>query len=502
MKNVNLIIVKDYKELSEKAFDFIKTEIGLGAKNLGMATGSTPIGLYELIRADYKKNKVYENLNYYNLDEYHGLNKTHPQSYYSFMKSQLFDEINASNCFIPNGELNIEESITTYQNILDQTTIDVQLLGIGNNGHIGFNEPKTPFTIKTNYVKLDNLTREANKRFFDNDIDQVPEYAITMGIADIMRAKKILLLANGESKAKAVLEMLYGEVTEDMPASILQTHSDVTVILDYKAASKLPLHTLGVDISSTRIKVAVFDSEFNRLSCEIVPHNNENIYDKTLEMINQQLSDKVLNIGVSVSGYVRKGKVSHPRIGFNNFEIKNQLEKDLNRRIKLINRANASAYGEYRMNYSEDYSLYYISLATGIGGGYVVKGNVVNGRHGFAGEICNMVVDSHEFYDDFYADGSMEMHYNTYKLTKNEKLFIKQISIVIANVVNTIDPDRIILDIKNQELDKSLVLKIEEKLNTILYSQNEEKVKLMTSTVEDESLIGAAMYASKNLGDY
>ncbi|MFV0424137.1 MAG: ROK family protein [Bacilli bacterium] len=497
MGNINLIVVKDYDEMSSVAFNYFKTEIEKGSKNFGMATGSTPIGLYKLICEDYENHDVYANLSYYNLDEYHGLSKNHSQSYYSFMNKMLFSKIKAKNCYIPNGEIDISDSIDEYQNILDSVEIDVQLLGLGVNAHIGFNEPGTPFDLKTNFVKLKNTTREANKRFFNNDIDEVPKYALTMGIDDIMKAKKILVLANGESKATAVYNMLYGEIDELVPASILQSHADVTLIVDTKAASKLPLTSMAIDISSTRIKVGIFNKNLERIAFEVVSHQAENIYEKTLKIVNSMLDNNVYKIGVSISGYVNNGVVSHPRNKMFSFEIKSQLEKDLRKKVYVINRANASAYGEYIVNYNTAQSLYYISLATGIGGGYVYDGELITSKRGLVGEISNMIIDTHEFNNDFFADGSIEMHYNTYKLTKNEKLFIKQIGIVVANIVNTIDPEVIVFDLKNLDLNENLIEKIEYYTNDLLYDVHGCNIEIFKSQLKDESLVGAALFAMK-----
>ncbi len=493
--NINIIIVKDYDDMSQKAFQFFKKEIESGATNFGMATGSTPVGLYKLMCDDYKTNKVYSTLNYYNLDEYHGLARSHEQSYYTFMNEMLFSKIDAKNCYIPNGELEISQSIKEYQDILDNASIDVQLLGVGVNAHIGFNEPGTPFDIQTNFVKLKNTTREANKRFFNNNIDEVPEYAITMGIGDIMKSKKILVLANGESKSSAIYNMIYGDINEQVPASILQKHNDVTIIVDTKAASKLPLNTMAIDISSTRVKVAVFNKETERLAYEVVSHENEDIYEKTLKIVNNLMNNEVYKIGVSISGYTRNGVVSHPVNKMYSFDIKSKLESDLGKEVVVVNRANASAYGEFMANYSDANSLYYISLATGIGGGYVSNGQILSGRRGLVGEISNMIIDTHEFNHEFFADGSIEMHYNTFKLTKNEKLFIKQMGTVVANIANTVDPDVIVFDLKNQDLDSSLIAKIESYANELVYDVHGCKVEIVQSTVSDESLLGVAMYA-------
>ncbi len=495
--NIKLIVVKDYDEMSEVAFKFFKSEIECGATNFGMATGSTPIGLYKHICNDYKENKIYSQLNYYNLDEYHGLDKTHPQSYYTFMNEMLFSQINASNCYIPNGEIDISKSIEEYQKVLNSTTIDVQLLGVGVNAHIGFNEPGTPFDIQTNFVKLKNTTREANKRFFNNNIDEVPEYAITMGIKDIMKSKKVLVLANGESKSTAIYNMIYGEKNELVPASVLQDHPDVTVIVDFKAASKLPLKTMAIDVSSTRVKIGVFNSDLERVDYEVISHENEGIYEKMLEMVKPMLNNEIYKIGVSISGYTNNGIVSHPVNKMYSFDVKTKLENDIKRNVEVINRANASAYGEYYINHHSASSLYYISLATGIGGGYVANGNLILGTRGLVGEISNMIIDTHEFNHEFFADGSIEMHYNTYKLTKNEKLFIKQMGTVVANIANTIDPEVIVFDLKNPDLEDSLIEKIEGYANELLYDVHSCKINIVKSNLVDESLIGAAMYAMK-----
>lgn len=497
INNINLIIVNEYDEMSKVAFEIFKQQVDAGATNFGMATGSTPIGLYKNICLDYEKNKIYSKLNYYNLDEYHGLDRSHPQSYYSFMNEMLFNTIEAKNCYIPNGEIDISKSIEEYQNILDNTKIDLQILGVGVNGHIGFNEPSTPFDIKTNFVKLKNTTREANKRFFNNNIDEVPEYAITMGISDIMKSKQILVLANGESKSTAIYNMLYGEQTELVPASILQSHGNVTLIIDKKAASKLPLNTMAIDISSTRIKVAIFNKEMEREKYVVLSHENEDIYNKTLSLANEMLNNDIYKVGVSISGYTRNGIVTHPRNKMFEFDIKSKLEKDLGRAITVINRANASAYGEYKVNYENEDSLYYISLATGIGGGYVANGDLVNGKQGLAGEISNMIIDTHEFNDEFFADGSIEMHYNTFKLTKNRKLFIRQMATVVANIANTIDPDVLVIDLKNQDLESVIIKEIETYANNLLYDIHHCNLKIRQSNLQDESLIGAAMYAMK-----
>lgn len=240
---IKLIVKKNYEEVSEEAFKVMKQVIADKEDAiLGLATGSTPIGLYKKMIEDHKKNGTsYAKIRTVNLDEYVGLGKESDQSYVYFMHDNLFDhiDIKEENVNLPNGKAaDLEKECARYTALLDSMQQDIQLLGIGANGHIGFNEPGTPFDSTTNIVKLKDKTRQDNARFFAS-IDEVPTHAITMGIKNVMNAKKILLVANGKNKADAIKAMIEGEVTEECPASILQRHNDVVVIVDEDAASKL-----------------------------------------------------------------------------------------------------------------------------------------------------------------------------------------------------------------------------------------------------------------------
>ena len=236
------IITKDYAEMSEKAFEVIKELIDEKPNCvLGLATGSSPIGLYERMVADHKTNGTsYKDVTTFNLDEYCDLPRTHPESYYAFMNKNLFSglDIPSENIHIPEDGTDKEAKCQEYNQLMAGYEIDLQILGIGSNGHIGFNEPGASFDAETNVVTLNESTRQDNARFFES-IDEVPTQAITMGIATIMKAKKILIIASGENKAEAISKMINGPITNEMPASVLQNHSDVVVIIDEKAASKL-----------------------------------------------------------------------------------------------------------------------------------------------------------------------------------------------------------------------------------------------------------------------
>ena len=209
---------------------------------LGFATGSTPLDLYaELARLCSEKVLSFSKVSTFNLDEYLGLDGTHDQSYRYFMNKNLFEkiDIDINRTRVPSGVNTDPELAAKYDKDIENAGgIDLQLLGLGNNGHIGFNEPGTPFGSVTHIVELTDSTRQANKRFF-NSIDEVPTHSVTMGIKTVMNAKAIILMALGKGKADIVKKFITGEVTPEVPASVLQLHPNVEVYLDFEAASLL-----------------------------------------------------------------------------------------------------------------------------------------------------------------------------------------------------------------------------------------------------------------------
>ena len=241
---MRIICAKDYKEMSEMAADIIGAQVLLKPDAvLGLATGSTPIGTYEELVRRYEAGRLdFGKIKTVNLDEYRGLTRDNDQSYYYFMHSHLFDHININknNTKVPDGmEPDTLKAGQDYDNIIkNYGGIDLQLLGLGNNGHIGFNEPGDEFIDKTHVVDLTESTIEANKRFFAS-IDDVPKQAYTMGIGSIMRAKRVLMVVNGKGKAEIVKEAFFGPITPKVPASILQLHNDFILIGDVEALSCL-----------------------------------------------------------------------------------------------------------------------------------------------------------------------------------------------------------------------------------------------------------------------
>jgi glucosamine-6-phosphate deaminase len=244
MSKVELIITNNYDEMSEKAADlFVDLIKKKPNATLGLATGSTPIGLYKkLIEKNKAKEISFKNIITYNLDEYCDIPKEHEQSYYTFMNENLFKhiDINKDNTHLPEGQGDSKLNAQKYEEALKNAKIDIQLLGIGSNGHIGFNEPGTDFDIGVHDVQLTDNTIKDNARFFENDINKVPKKAITMGIRNILSAETIILVASGVNKANAIKSIMSGIVDKAVPATALNTHKGkVYVIVDKDAASKL-----------------------------------------------------------------------------------------------------------------------------------------------------------------------------------------------------------------------------------------------------------------------
>lgn len=233
---------KDYNDMSRKAANIISAQIIIKPNSvLGLATGSTPEGTYKQLVEWYKKGDLdFSQVKAVNLDEYKGLSKDNDQSYAYFMRKHLFDHVNIdiNNTFIPNGlEEDSKKECSRYNQVIKSLGgVDLQLLGIGGNGHIGFNEPGEAFEKETHCVKLTDDTIKANSRFFSS-LDLVPKFAYSMGIKSIMQAKSILLVASGKSKADTLYKTIYGEIIPSVPASILQLHNNVTIVADDDALS-------------------------------------------------------------------------------------------------------------------------------------------------------------------------------------------------------------------------------------------------------------------------
>lgn len=242
---MKILVVKNKDELSRKSAEAIIDTVKQNPSAvLGLATGGTPLGTYQNLIRDRQENKTtYQRITTFNLDEYVGLDESHPNSYHQYMRTNLFDhlDIPRENTFLPDGTASdLEREANRYDKLIESRGgIHLQILGIGENGHIGFNEPGTPFSSQTHIVELTESTRKANARYFSS-LDEVPTHAITMGIASIMKAKKILLLVSGEKKSQALYEVLHGNITEQVPATALRNHPALTIIADEAAFQNMP----------------------------------------------------------------------------------------------------------------------------------------------------------------------------------------------------------------------------------------------------------------------
>lgn len=233
---MKIFVFENSLEASKYAFNFFKEALENGAKTFGLATGSTPKDLYSVIR---DSDLDFSHATAINLDEYYGLPADNDQSYAYFMKDNLFDAKPFAKTNIPNGLAeDVDAELERYNNVIADNPIDLQILGIGSNAHIGFNEPGSPFDGKTRLVDLTEETIQANKRFFESEED-VPKKAFSMGIGSILDSKQILLLAFGENKAQAIKDTVEGEITENVPASVLKKHDNTVFLLDKEAASLL-----------------------------------------------------------------------------------------------------------------------------------------------------------------------------------------------------------------------------------------------------------------------
>lgn len=241
---MRIIIADDYEDMSKIAANIVRSQVVIKPDAvLGLATGSTPLGMYKKLVKLYENEEVdFSEITIFNLDEYCDLNKENPHSYYYYMKHNFIQYINVKteNTYIPNGTAkDAGEECRNYEKLIkDKGGIDLQVLGIGVNGHIGFNEPNINFEADTHLVSLDELTIQSNSRFFDEN-DEVPATAISVGIKTILQSRTLVLLANGEKKADAIYKTVKGKICPEVPSSILQLHSNAILIIEKKAAKFL-----------------------------------------------------------------------------------------------------------------------------------------------------------------------------------------------------------------------------------------------------------------------
>lgn len=313
---MNVIICKNYEEVSEKAAGIFKKQINDKPECvLGLATGSTPEGMYSRLVDMYNNGEVdFSRVTTFNLDEYYPIAQSDEQSYHTFMNKNLFSKINVdpSRIHIPNGETtDPAEECSSYEEAINKCGgVDLQILGIGRNGHIGFNEPGMRLNTKTHITALTADTIEANTRFFGNS-SKVPTHALTMGISTIMRSKKIILLATGRAKHNAVKELLSSDITTDSPATMLKMHPDFTLICDRAAYSDIHI---GVDIGGMSVKIGVVDHNeiIDKQSFKIEKEFTDVDIAANIADICNRFADKydVQSIGIGTPGIIKNDKVT------------------------------------------------------------------------------------------------------------------------------------------------------------------------------------------------
>ena len=367
---------------------------------LGLATGSTPVGMYDRLVADYEAGRLdFSRVQSFNLDEYYPISPENDQSYRYFMNTHLFDRINIdkANTRVPDGSTDDpRKECADYEAAIDASAgVDIQILGIGQNGHIGFNEPEEALYAFTHLTDLTPSTITANSRFFER-ISDVPRQALTMGMASIMKARKILLLVTGASKHAALKTLMSGRITTAVPATLLQLHPDVTVICDRAACDCL---YLGVDIGGTEIKFGVVSDHDLLIHQESVPTDtsSEQALLSQVASVCKELMAKfaIQGVGVGSPGAVdtHAGRVDHAaNLPFNNTDVQGYLEKELGVPVKIGNDANCAVLGEYYAGSGVGCrNMVMVTLGTGIGGGIVIDGKLYTGSRGDGAEIGHMV---------------------------------------------------------------------------------------------------------------
>lgn len=394
---MEFIVCENYNEISRRAAELVKEQmINKSDSVLGLATGSTPIGLYNNL---VKMNLDFSEVKTFNLDEYYPISRGNDQSYYYFMNKHLYSRVNLKpeNIHIPNGATtNPEEECENYDKAIDNCGgIDLQILGIGQNGHIGFNEPGANINLTTHLVKLTQNTIEANARFFET-IEDVPTRALTMGIGSIFKARKIILLASGANKSKAISELMGNNITTDNPATMLKLHPDVVVICDKEAYAQSQIR-LGIDIGGTDIKFAVIES--NELKYKSKIKTNTDSAEGLIEDLSKEVREisqkyKINAVGVGTPGLINNGLITAVNLPFKDFPLESELKKKLNMPVVVDNDANCAALGETMMEKEIKMdNMVMITLGTGVGGGIIINKRICHGDHGM-GEIGHLIVQA------------------------------------------------------------------------------------------------------------
>ena len=532
---MRVIVCNDYEEMSVRAAKLVASQMILKPDCvLGLATGSTPIGMYDkLVEMNEAGDIDFSEVTTFNLDEYYPISPSNNQSYRYFMNEHLFDRVNIdkSRTFIPDGMAEdpaaecekYEAMINSYGGV------DLQILGIGQNGHIGFNEPDVNLNTTTHLTELTQSTIDANSRFFASR-DEVPTKALTMGMASILKSRKIVLLASGRAKAAVVAELLKESINTSVPATLLNVHPDVVLICDKDAYAGM---SLGIDIGGTFVKFGVVDSANNVIYKDSIPTNRDgkdtdiidDIANKCLEIMDNHL---ISSVGVGTPGLINyeKGTVYASNLPFKDTPIVSLLEKKLKLPVRINNDANCAALGEAIVGEGKDVkNMVMVTLGTGIGGGIIIDKKIYMGG-GEAGEIGHMCIEANGKKCACGSSGCWERYASASALVEmatdavkanpdsilaklagsdvngknvfaaieqgcpvaNEVLdkYLGYLSIGIKNIINVFSPDTVVISGGLSEAGEAMSAPLEKKLNT--------NVRISFSRLgNDAGIIGAAL---------
>ena len=394
---MRVILCEDYAELSQKAAALFAAQLTLKPESvLGLATGSTPLGMYERLAEMNKAGEIdFSGVTTFNLDEYYPIKRDNSRSYFTFMNENLFSKINIDlqKTHIPDGEAhNPVKECEKYEKMIKQSGgVDLQVLGIGQNGHIGFNEPDASLNSFTHLTKLTDSTVKANSRFFESAKD-VPKQALTMGIATIMSAKKIILLASGASKSRVVGELLNDGINTSVPATLLKTHPDVVLICDKDAYLGAKL---GVDIGGTDIKFAVVEGVHKKYQNTIpTAKTTQKIIDDIVsEALKLKKEYKIKAIGIGTPGFIKNGLVTAVNLAFKDTPLDFEISQKTGLTVAVDNDANCAALGEINYGGTADCdNIVLVTLGTGVGGGVIMNRQIIHGKNNM-GEIGHIIID-------------------------------------------------------------------------------------------------------------
>ncbi len=401
---MRVIVCNDYDEMSKRAAKLVASQITLKPDCvLGLATGSTPIGLYENLAEMNRLGEIdFSGVTTFNLDEYYPISPENDQSYRYFMNEHLFNKVNIdiNRTHVPDGQTEDPEAeCARYEKMInDCGGIDLQILGIGQNGHIGFNEPDNNLNTVTHLTGLTQSTIDANARFFKSKED-VPTRALTMGIASILKSRKIILLASGRTKYKVVRELLNEGINTSVPATMLKVHPDVVLICDKEAYASM---YLGVDIGGTSVKLGVIDGFNNIVYKDSLPTHKDKPAKAIIDNVAKVCSDIIARfpvsaVGVGTPGIIdfEKNTVSATNLPFDNAPIVDWMKETIKLPIYINNDANCAALGEAVAGEGADVrDMFMVTLGTGIGGGIIIDKKIYMGAKGDAGEIGHMCIEA------------------------------------------------------------------------------------------------------------